>query len=338
MGIDFESRASGGRHKPRKYRVQYGETDFDFVARMLEDAGITYWFEQDAGGSKLILDDAPETRAATDLGLRFFDEPGLTQSQFATRLAARSRLRPGGTTVGDVDYRLPSTKQPRIGATAGLAQESLLEQFDFEPGAFLYQGSGGGKTPVADDRGASRTDSAAGGQKVADRLAGRRNDSRRITFESNVLHLAPGRITSVVDHPHGLVAGSSRLLVVGASIAGEYNVEWRVKVDTAPASRPWRPAPVTPKPRVRGVESATVVGPKAEEIHTDEYGRVRVHFHWDREGQRNESSSCWLPTSQPWAGDGYGGVSLPRVGQEVFVSFLAGDPDRPVVLGRVSPS
>jgi type VI secretion system secreted protein VgrG len=86
---------------------------------------------------------------------------------------------------------------------------------------------------------------------------------------------------------------------------------------------------------VQGLESATVVGPDGEEIHTDEYGRVRVHFHWDREGQANEQSSCWIPTSQPWAGGGFGGINLPRIGQEVLVEFLGGDPDRPVVMGRV---
>ncbi len=334
-GITFESRTDGGRHKPRKYRVQYAESDFDFVARMLEDAGISFYFESGDGGSVLVLDDAPETREASDLGLRFYDEPGLTDARFATNLAARSRLRPGAMTIGDVDYRLPSTRQPRLGATGGLPQESALEQFDFDPGAFLYQGSASGKTPFADDRGASRTDEGAGNQKVQNRLAGHRGEARKVTFESNVLDLAPGRILSILDHPHSLVAASAGLLVVGASIDGEHWAQWRVKVESAPTSQPWRPAAVTPKPRARGIESATVVGPKAEEIHTDEYGRIRVHFHWDRESKRNEASSCWLPTSQPWAGDGYGGVNLPRVGQEVLVGFLAGDPDRPVVIGRV---
>jgi type VI secretion system secreted protein VgrG len=91
----------------------------------------------------------------------------------------------------------------------------------------------------------------------------------------------------------------------------------------------------TPKPKVSGVESATVVGPAGEEIHTDEFGRVRVHFHWDRESQMDDNSSCWIHVSQPWGGTGFGGSNLPRVGQEVIVDFLGGDPDRPVVVGRV---
>ncbi len=332
-GITFESRVTGGRHKPRKYRAQYGETDFDFVRRMLEDAGISYYFEEGEGGTTLILDDAPETRDVTQPGLRFHDEPGVSDVRFVTRLAARSRLRPGAMTIGDVDHRLPSAKQPRLATAGGLPQEARLEQFDFEPGAFLYQGAGSGATPFADDRGASRTDEGAGKQKVANRLAGHRNDARVVSLESDVLALAPGRILSVVDHPHSLTGGG--LLVVRTTIAGEQSDQWRVKVEAVPTSQPYRPALATPKPRVRGIESATVVGPKAEEIHTDEYGRVRVHFHWDRESQRNQESSCWVPVNQPWAGDGYGGVNLPRVGQEVLVAFLGGDPDRPVVTGRV---
>src|SRR5690349_16515892 len=103
-----------------------------------------------------------------------------------------------------------------------------------------------------------------------------------------------------------------------------------------PARRPRvPPRVVTPKPKISGVESATVVGPPGEEIHTDEFGRVRVHFHWDRESRMNDNSSCWLHVSHPWAGRGFGMINLPRIGQEVLVDFLGGDPDRPIIVGRV---
>ncbi len=105
--------------------------------------------------------------------------------------------------------------------------------------------------------------------------------------------------------------------------------------ETRYADIDYRPALRTPKPRTHGVESATVTGPAGEEIHTDEFGRVRVHFHWDREGAADETSSCWIPVSQAWAGAGFGAISLPRVGQEVLVDFLGADPDRPIVMGRV---
>ncbi len=102
-----------------------------------------------------------------------------------------------------------------------------------------------------------------------------------------------------------------------------------------PAAAPWRPAKATPRPRIGGVQSAIVVGPKGEEIHTDELGRVRVQFHWDREGKLDDHSSCWVRVTQGWAGTGFGMMVLPRVGQEVTVGFFEGDPDQPVILGRV---
>ncbi len=331
-GVEHQVRTKRS-YIPRKYRAQYDESDFAFVSRMLEDAGINYYFEAIGGSSVLVLDDAPESGAVSHPGLEFYDKPQLANVDFVTRVTVGRAVRPGRATIGDLDYRRPSTNQPRLSHDLGLSQEAAYEQFDYEPGAFLYQGPAGGSTPHADDRGASRTDEATGGQKTADRLLGKRDGDKVVRLASNVLSLAPGIILSISGHPHS--AARADLLVVSTRVAGQHHEVWLVEVESAPTSTPRRPPLATPKPKVRGLESATVVGPKAEEIHTDEYGRVRVHFHWDRAGSRDEASSCWLPTSQPWAGTGFGGVNLPRVGQEVFVDFLGGDPDRPVVTGRV---
>lgn len=330
-GVAHEVRCSA--HKRRKYRTQYGESDFTFIQRMLEDAATCFYFERSGDGSILVLDDAPETRGVTSPGLRFHDAPTVTEGQFVTEVHVRSRLRPGGQAIGDVDYRRASTKQPRLATRAGLPQEAALEQFDFEPGAFLFEASSGGNSPSADDRGTARTDEATGARKVEARLHGARSDARVVELTSDVLALAPGRILSTLDHPHRLLAAP--LLVTGTSLSGEHSSQWRVRAHTVPTTSPHRPARKTPRPTAHGLESATVVGPAGEEIHTDEFGRVRVHFHWDRESKRDETSSCWLPTNQPWAGQGYGGVNLPRIGQEVLVEFLGADPDRPVVIGRV---
>ncbi len=333
-GIDFESRCHGPSHVVRKFRVQYGESDFAFICRMMEDAGITYNFEQTDAGTKMILDDEPQSRAISHPMLQFHERPN-PNGTFVTHVAIRSKLRPGSMTIGDLDYRLRSTSQPRVSTTFGLPQEAPLEQFDYEPGAMLYKGTPDGGTPSADDRGVARTSTAEGERKAKNRLLGKRNDAKVVSFESNALDLSPGRILTVFDHPHRALASSSPLLVTSCTVEGDHDGDWRAEVESVATSVPFRPEPVTPKPHVRGLESATVVGPGGEEIHTDEYGRVRVHFHWDRESRRNETSSCWLPTNQPWAGDSFGGVNLPRIGQEVLVEFLGGDPDRPVVIGRV---
>ena len=105
--------------------------------------------------------------------------------------------------------------------------------------------------------------------------------------------------------------------------------------ECVPSSIPFRPPRLTPKPNVQGCQTAVVVGPGGEEIYTDKYGRVKVQFHWDREGKKNEDSSCWIRVSYPWAGKNWGGIHIPRIGQEVVVDFLEGDPDQPLIIGRV---
>ncbi|MDI1435463.1 type VI secretion system Vgr family protein [Polyangium sorediatum] len=336
-GIEFEERLDPANYKPRKYRCQYAETDFAFLSRMLEDAGASYYFEQRDDKTVLILDDAPHARELQKPGLRFHDEPNTTLDEaFVTRVAIRQRVRPGKVTIGDLDYRKPSTNQPSLAATGGLPQEQALEQFHYEPGAFLFkQSGGGGSTPTADDRGSSRTDEQLGNVKTQNRLHGKRGSAKRISFESNALDLVPGVIASVSNHPHRTLGADRSLLVTEALIEGDHDGDWRVHAEVVPTDIPYKPDTKTARPKVTGLESASVVGPSGEEIHTDEYGRVRLQFHWDREGKRDETSSCWVPTSQPWAGAGFGGVNLPRIGQEVLVEFLGGDPDRPVVVGRV---
>ncbi len=332
-GVEHEARVNAGAHGKRKFRVQYDESDFTLISRLLEDAGISYYFEASGAGTKMVLDDEPQSRDLSHPGIPFVDDANTATERFVTHVTVSSKLRPGAMAIGDLDYRRASTKQPRATFTGGLAQEARLEQFDYEPGAFLYTTSADGSSPAADDRGATRTDDAAGATKTQNRLLQRRNGAKVVSFESSVLDLAPGAIATIVSHPHRALGGM--LLVIGTALSGTHDGVWRIAVDSVQASAPYRPDAVTPKPEVHGLESATVVGPGGEEIHTDEFGRVRVHFHWDRESRRNEESSCWVPTNQPWAGKGFGAVNLPRIGQEVFVSFLGGDPDRPVVHGRV---
>jgi type VI secretion system secreted protein VgrG len=331
-GIEHEARVQGGAHGKRKFRVQYEESDFNFISRMMEDAGINYYFEPSDGGTKMVLDDEPQSREETHPRIPFFDEPGPKVDRYVTHVAVRTKLRPGAMRVSDVDYRLEPTAQPVASFGGGLAQEARLEQYDHEPGAFLYNGGGDSSSPAADDRGASRTDNAEAARKTQNRLHDRRNGFKAVSFDSSVLELAPGTIASVSRHPHRAL--SETLLVTHADLEGFHDSDWRVSVESVQTTSPYRPSRITPKPEVFGLESATVVGPGGEEIHTDEWARVRVHFHWDRESQRDEASSCWLPTNQPWAGKGFGAINLPRIGQEVLVSFLGGDPDRPVVIGR----
>ncbi|HTJ84828.1 MAG TPA: type VI secretion system tip protein TssI/VgrG [Polyangiaceae bacterium] len=333
-GVQHRVLADAAAHKQRKFRVQYGESDLAFVSRMLEDAGISYWFDGADGASTMVLDDQPTSRELGFPGLRFHDRPGVTDGDFVTEVSIAERVRPARRTVGDLDYRRAPTQQPILSAAQGLPQESKLEQYDYEPGAFLYVGGSGGNTPTADDRGTTRTDESQGNAVTRARHLGARSDAKRVHFVSNVTAIGPGLLLSIFDHPHPAL-GDATFLALSSRVFGEHSSEWRNEVEVASTATPYAPPRVTPKPRVHGLESATVVGASADEIHTDELARVRVHFHWDRESKRNEESSCWIPTNQPWAGAGFGGTVLPRIGQEVLVEFLAGDPDRPIVVGRV---
>jgi type VI secretion system secreted protein VgrG len=138
---------------------------------------------------------------------------------------------------------------------------------------------------------------------------------------------------AVEAHPHEAVG--EKILVTGFELRGTNDGHWDMKVTAQFRKDPYRPPLETPKPQVHGVQSATVVGPKGQEIHVDEFGRVRVQFPWDREGTMDDNSSCWMRVSQGWSGTGFGMINIPRVGQEVLVGFLEGDPDEPLIVGRV---
>src|SRR5262249_54276479 len=153
-------------------------------------------------------------------------------------------------------------------------------------------------------------------------------------YESNAFDLAPGHVFSIDHHPRDDLASGKKLLILEALVEGTTDGEWTLSGEAAFADYPYRPPQKTPRPRISGLQSAIVVGPKGEEIHTDEYGRVRVQFHWDRDGKHDDKSSCWIRVSQGWAGTAFGMITIPRIGQEVLVSFWEGNPDEPVIVGR----
>ena len=334
-GIEPLLKIDKAAYKKRKYRVQYGETDYAFMCRMLEDAGITFFFDSREGESKLVLSDAPQSNAARK-SIAFRDNPTTADLEHVTDVRLARKVRPGKLTIRDVDYRKPPTYNLAASASnSATAVEERLERFHYEPGAFLYGAEKGDDTPVADDKGKARTDETEGQKLAQRRLEAKRGSGTTISFSTNVHELSPGMVTSFLDHPRGDLAGDQKLLVVESHLAGTSLGEWTHHCEAKSAKQPYRPQTKSVKPKVNGVESATVVGPAGEEIHTDEFGRVRVHFHWDRESKMDDNSSCWIPVSQPWGGAGYGGINLPRIGQEVLVDFLGGDPDRPIVVGRM---
>jgi type VI secretion system secreted protein VgrG len=321
-----------GKYKKRKFRVQYGESDYAFVCRMLEDAGVSFYFDN-GGESRLVLDDGPQANPRRN-PIMFRDHPTEADFEHVTKVTVSRRVRPGKYTVRDHDYRRPASFN--LSATAAASGvEERLERFHYVPGAFLYESERGDPSPAADDKGKYRTDEAEAAALAQRRLDAKRGPAREVTFETNALDLAPSTVLCFLDHPKSELGAGKPLLVLASKLSGEIPGHWRHACTAVSADTPYRPPLQTRKPRVAGVESATVVGPPGEEIHTDEFGRVRVQFHWDRDQPATDAASCWIHVSQPWGGSGYGGSSLPRIGQEVIVDFLGADPDRPVITGRV---
>jgi len=337
--IRHDLRITEERYPKLELRTQYGESDYAFIARLLEEAGITFYFEDELiEGSRLVLHDEPHKNEPRAGGpLRFLDDPTLAKAaehEYLTEIRVGNRVRPGKLTIRDFDFRRPGFAlfgESKVETGA----DPKLEEYHYLPGAFLHETARTAETPAADDRGALRHHQGSGHFLAARRLEGHRASKRVVHFKTNALDLAPGTVLTMSGHPRKDLGIDRELLVSSLSIEGEVGEEWNIRGTAAYAELPYRPLLATNKPKIFGVQSAVVVGPAGETVHTDEYGRVRVQFHWDREGRFDEHSSVWIRVSQAWAGAGYGMMNLPRVGNEVLVSFIEGDPDNPIIVGRV---
>ena len=322
-----------GTYPKLEYKVQYGETDWSFLNRLLEEAGITFYFGAGESGGELVLSDqVNEPPKRQGPAIVYEDSPTESaEREFVTKLRVSHEVRPGAHQTVDYDFRNPSFRLFAEAPKAG-APESFYEQYEYIPGSFLVEGQKGGNTPTADDKGTARYEANYGKPRTERALFADRASRRVVTFETNVVDISPGTGFSIENHPHDSVG--QPLLTRGMELSGKVGDKWDIVVHAIFKQDPYRPPVKTPKPKVYGVQSATVVGPQGQEIYTDEFGRVRVQFPWDREGQFDDNSSTWIRVSQGWSGTGFGMVIIPRIRQEVLVGFLDGDPEQPIIVGR----
>jgi type VI secretion system secreted protein VgrG len=310
------------------YCVQYRESDLNFVLRLLEQEGIYWYFEHSQGKHKLMLVDM---LSAHDAAPGYEELPYFANAQAAppdTEYISdwnfSREVRTGKLALTSYDFERPSATDLAVELAEPRSHPMAdYEQFDFQGD---YVAGAHGKL-YADNR----------IQELQARF-------ERISGQSNAHGLATGRLFSLSNPPHAAhTAQGSQFLCVNTSIqaqvdgyeAGSAPGRFDCSFGAIPAKQQFRPVRRTPKPFVQGPQTAVVTGPAGEEIHTDKFGRVKVQFHWDRYGRKDEKSSCWIRVSHPWAGKGWGSVSIPRIGQEVIVDFLEGDPDQPIVTGRV---
>jgi type VI secretion system secreted protein VgrG len=335
--IEARWQITEARYPRLEYKVQYGETDWDFINRLLEEAGISFTFPDDdeKGSRPLFADEPHKAPQRPGPALPFVDKPNeSSELEFVTNVHFSHEVRPGAHGVVDYDFRNPAFQmQAEAQKVKGL--ESKYEIFDYEPGGFLIETSRPSTTPHADDKGIARYEMTAGKLKAENAQLAIRADQRHIKFTTNTIDIFPGVIFSISGHPHPDVDDVDGFLVTEFSLEGKPESAWDFQGKGTFVDAPYVPIRKTAKPIMHGVESATVVGPPGQEIHTDEFGRIRVQFPWDREGKLNDDSSCWVRVNQGWGGAAYGFAILPRIGQEVLVSYLEGDPEQPVVSSRV---
>ncbi|MEL7651521.1 MAG: type VI secretion system tip protein TssI/VgrG [Stutzerimonas stutzeri] len=312
-------------YPPREYCVQYDETDLHFIQRLCEEEGIHYHFQHGASGHVLVFGD-DQTVFPRLAATAYQQDSGLVADQpVIKRFGLRLETRTSRVTRRDYDF-----EKPRLTMEAAFHSDFQpdLEDYDY-PGRFTERARGKHLSQRVLERHRHDYELAEGESDQPRLVSGHflpltehpRSDWNQLWLLTEVLHegkqpqVLEESVTSHVDSGDGFVQG------------------YRNHFSATPWAIPFRPALCHPKPKVLGSQTAVVTGPAGEEIHCDEYGRVKVQFHWDRHGQADDKTSCWLRVSSSWAGDRYGGIAIPRVGMEVLVTFLEGDPDQPLVTG-----
>jgi type VI secretion system secreted protein VgrG len=324
---DLRTQLSGS-YEPRDYCVQWRETDLNFVSRLLEQEGIFYYFEHSDSQHTLVLCDdvaglasfpSYEEVPCSSSGAQLL---GMADnSDYLQKWLVEQSVRSGKFATREFDFTAPNSVPTETSSIARSYNPARFETFDFPALA---------PTPTA-----------AAVERVAKLRVEELQSSQLIARGSgDVRGLAAGRVFTLTQHRKAdfnikyLVVSTVISTSAGPDgLAGEFDNT----IEATDARAAYRPPRVTAKPLVHGLQTALVVGPKGQEVFTDDdgFGRVKVQFHWDRQGQKDEHSSCWIRVAQTWAGDGWGALQLPRVGQEVVVAFLDGDPDRPVIVGSL---
>ena len=316
-----------GNYTPREYCVQYRETDFEFISRLMEEEGIFYFFQHAKLGKEvahlMVLTDhstVHETISGKASVLYHPPTTGVKTEDSVFPFSFRQSVRSGAVVLNDFDFRKPALK---IRPSQKYAVDDQLEIFDY-PGRLNARSDGNHLAKI-------HLESLQVERKVG-------------TGSSDCLRFMAGSYFTLDTHPRESLNQEYLLTSVETTArqpqvleegAGMEAALYQNQFSVIPAIVPFRAERMTTKPIVNGVQTAIVVGPAGEEIYPDEYARVKVQFHWDRAGKNDEKSSCWIRVSQLWAGAGWGAMFIPRIGHEVIVDFVDGDPDRPIITGRV---
>lgn len=306
------------------YCVQYRESALNFISRLMEQEGIYYYFEHTAGKHTLVLADDISAHKPfpgyEQVPLYLEDIENRHKVEHLSSWRCDKSLKTGKFTLTDYDFTKPKASLEVKSSIARAHAQAAYEYYDY-PGEYSEAGDGE--------------------HYVKQRIQARQAGYETLSGSGSVRGFVPGYLFTLTESPRAafnqqyLILSVSHQLKMDAYASGANHFRYATHLKALSAKEIFRPLQKTPKPSVRGLQSAVVVGPAGEEIYTDQYGRVKVQFHWDRLGKKDENSSCWVRVSHPWAGKHWGMIATPRIGQEVMISFLEGDPDQPLIVGRV---
>ncbi|UVS86374.1 type VI secretion system tip protein VgrG [Burkholderia glumae] len=313
------------RNEPRAYQVQYGESDFRFMQRLMEEWGIYWFIEHSDGKQRLVLcDHIGAHRKSPNPAyqkLAFQPQEGKTDAEYISAFSTAEMICPGSYLTNDFDFTRPRADLHAVNQQARDTDWNTFERYEW-PGDY--------------------SDSSHGELLARTRMEMLRAPGMRASGEGNLRGLACGQTFELINFDRTdanreyLVIGTELNVIGNPDESGSgYQYTFSNRFEVQPTSEVFRLPMATPKPFVSGPQSAIVVGPEGETLWTDEFGRVKVHFAWDRYGRNAETDSCWVRVSQAWAGSNFGSIYIPRIGQEVIVDFWNGDPDRPLILGSL---
>ena len=337
-----------GSDKVREYCVQYGETDLNFIKRLLEEEGFYFYFEHDNSKVRMILADQPSTHGSAGEGNKYIysDERAAGAREAITTWQAVDKVVTGKVTLRDYDFTKPSSD---------LTASSVLPSGKHAHKSYESYAYPGGYSDVA-----------KGEKRAAALIEEHASGHLGWNGTGNMLNLNVGKIFEITDHPRhesGAQSGFMATKVTQFVNVGDNGIAGQALLSSDPGywaalgaragfdaaqsghaqtifsavqkSNPYRGPGKTARPHMSGVQTAVVTGPAGDEIHVDKYGRIKVQFHWDRDGMRDDKTTCWVRTMMPWTGKNWGMVALPRIGQEVVIQFEEGDPDRPICIGML---
>lgn len=326
---DYELKLNGN-YRERKYTVQYRESDFNFVSRLLEDEGIFYFFSHEDGKHTMVLaDHSGANQECVGQGTAAVKLSGSASYGIEDQIKSLKmvkEIQAGKYSLNDYNYEIPNTDIRVTSDTTSEMGPGEREKYDY-PGGYTVRNEGDSLATLRMEEEESRIVTLTGVSDCRAFATG-----YRFTLQDSCQEEWNGKGYLLVRVRHK--ANQSDTYFTGAASAGE-GADYVNNFECIPYDVPYRPARKTRIPVVEGVQTAVVVGPPGEDIYTDDYGRVKVQFHWDRLGAGDDNSSCWLRVGQAMAGNGWGSLFLPRIGHEVIVEFIEGNPDRPIITGQV---